>query len=202
MNVQFQFDFEKALAAVLYMAGREEKDVPALDVYKLCKLLFLADKYHLVKYARPITGDTYSAMRYGPIPSKTYDLLKAFARGDLDNALVKRLSEAIELDHRYQHPRLKAKVAYATEVLSKSDLMALDHIIELFGTKTFAELRALTHEMPAYRKAWDEKPDHKNSEIMAFEDFFEEDSEALQGVRAEMIENAQLERVFPAPSRV
>ena len=38
--------------------------------------MFLAEKYHLVRYGRPITGDRYDAMKDGPVPSFTYDLFK------------------------------------------------------------------------------------------------------------------------------
>ena len=55
-DVRFEFDFEKALAALVYLAKRRKG---GLDIYSVCKLLFLADKYHLVKYSRPITGNHY-----------------------------------------------------------------------------------------------------------------------------------------------
>ena len=59
MAVQFKLDWEKSLAALVYLASKE---LPEFDKYKACKLIFLADKYHLVQYARPITGDFYFAV--------------------------------------------------------------------------------------------------------------------------------------------
>ena len=155
MSVQFQFDFEKTLAALAYFA---EHDLPALDTYKVGKLLFLADKYHLVRYARPITGDLYWAMDYGPVPSDTYNILKYFVSDDLENDNVQLLATTLDLDRQYKHPRLQAKGGFNFDVLSKSDLMALQRTITVYGQKTFEELNALTHEMPAYRKAWQAKP--------------------------------------------
>ena len=39
------------------------------------KLLFLADKYHLIRYGRTITNDEYWAMSYGPVGTAAKDVL-------------------------------------------------------------------------------------------------------------------------------
>ena len=46
MAVEFQFDSDKAIAAINYLASR---GVKRLDKYKLSKLIVLADKAHLVR---------------------------------------------------------------------------------------------------------------------------------------------------------
>src|SRR4051812_34811550 len=71
MPVEFKLDMEKVIATTLFLAG---KNLPELTEGKLLKLMFLADKYHLVRYGRPITGDRYEAMNHGPVPSWTYAL--------------------------------------------------------------------------------------------------------------------------------
>ena len=81
------------------------------------------------------------------------------------------------------------------ENLSKSDVEALDETVARFDAKTFSELRALTHEMVAYQKAWDRRG-NKNSVPMAFEDFFEEDSDAMAGVLEETIEDSWIQKAF------
>lgn len=195
MPVEFSFDFEKTKAAILFFAGREDVDSMQLDVYKLNKLLFLADKYHLVTYGRTVTGDSYFAMDHGPVPTEVYNLLKAVLR-DTATGQAEDLSRSLELDRRFQYPRFRAREEFDASVLSESDIEALQHAAELYGRKSFAELHAITHEMPAYRKVWDENPDHGKSERMQFEDFFEEDSEAMSGSLEEMIENDALRKQF------
>lgn len=192
MPVEFEFNFEKTLAALAYLAG---KNVPALDVYKLHKLLFLADKYHLVTYGRPVTGDQYAAMEYGPVPSITYDLLKNFVEQRPDNR-TQRVAAVLEVERQYKYPRFRAKAQPDPDVLSQSDVQALDRTIALFGDKTFEELKAITHEMPAFRQAWQERPPDKGSVPMEFEAFFEEDAEAVQGVLEEVLENDSLRKAF------
>jgi hypothetical protein len=204
MPVDFPFEFEKALEALVYLASR---DIPDFDKYKAGKLLFLADKYHLVKYSRPITGDTYFAMPHGPAPTTILNLLnKAIEEKDGDPR-VKALLEALTIDRSALYPQLAAKDAGREyENLSKSDIGALDETIKRFGSKTFAELKALTHEMVAYEKArakrkkgWGgKKKTLQGSVPMAFEDFFEEDSDAVAGAREEMIEDYRLRRAVTA----
>jgi len=189
MSVQFTFDLDRTVAAIAYLAS---KNLPGLTKYKLCKLLFIADKYHLVRYGRPITGDRYTALQYGPVPSKTLNLLNT-----LETGRAAPLAPLVELDYTYKYPHLRAKTT-VDESLSISDKEALDHTVEHFGSKTFEELKAITHEMPAYRKAWDEKPQHRHAEPMKFEDFFEEDGDAIGGAYEEMIENDALRRAFAA----
>jgi uncharacterized phage-associated protein len=195
MPVEFQFDFEKAKAVLLYLAS---KDVPALDKYKICKLFFLSDKHHLVKYGRPITGDKYCALQYGPIPSATLNIIDGVIAGQLLDPYVASVAEAVELDRQFENPRFKAIAAYDASKLSQSDLMAIDHVIADFGRMGFAELKAITHAMIAYKRAWSEKPEGRNAADMDFEQFFEEDSDAVAGAREEMLEDDVLRKLFSA----
>ena len=190
MPVQFNIDWEKALAALVYLASKE---LPEFDKYKACKLIFLADKYHLVRFARPITGDEYYAVPYGPIPSQLLDRLDAFEKG-----IDAELAQLLESDPRFKNPHFRAKAEVNFSALSQSDIIALDRVVEVFGSKNFAELKAITHTMPAYCKAWQSRPEGTKGALMSFEDFFEEDAEAVQGALEEMIEQNALESVFPS----
>jgi hypothetical protein len=44
---------------------------------KALKLIFLADRYHLCRYGRLITNDSYVAMKHGPVPSATRDIVES-----------------------------------------------------------------------------------------------------------------------------
>ena len=123
MAVKFTFDFDKALAAMVYIAGSGIQD---LTKYKMCKLVFLADKYHLVRFSRTITGDRLCAMEHGPVPSETLDLLNRLIVEDRTDGRVMALDEHLSLDRAYQNPHLSArKQMDFEELLSQSDLTAL-----------------------------------------------------------------------------
>jgi uncharacterized phage-associated protein len=194
MAVRFEFDFLRVRAVVTYLAS---KDVPELTKYKICKLIFLADKFHLVKYGRIITGDKYCALPKGPVPSRILNLLNAVIEGDLKSDEAKALSDVVELDRRFENPRFKATTFDAAE-LSQSDSMVLDEIIAVFGHMSFGELKAITHSTFAYESAWDSRPQGSNSNDMDFVAFFEQDPDAVVGAREAMLEDDLLRKTFPA----
>ena len=48
----------------------------ALDKIHLVKLMYLADKYHILNYGRTISEDNFFAFQNGPAGSKTMDILE------------------------------------------------------------------------------------------------------------------------------
>jgi len=164
MSVQFSFDFDRSLAAMVYIAS---KPVTSLDTYKLCKLVFLSDKLHTVRFGRPITGDVLRAMDYGPVPSAVYDVLKAFL-ADEENERVHSLSEHLSVDRSYQYPRFQmTRPVDFPYFLSASEMQALDEVTAAHGGKTFDELYTLTHGMPAYTNAWQDPDRTSRSPLMS-----------------------------------
>lgn len=198
--VTFLFQLNKALAAIELLA---EKGVRDLTKGKIAKLLFFADKRHLVQYGRPITGDWYAALPHGPIPSNIDNLLDAFEANNLSYAGVPAMEGLFELDRRFQYPRLRkrasAKAESMRDSLSESDVQTLQECMEQLGSLTFSELRAITHDQPAYRTAW-EKRGSANRHPMSFEDFFEDDQDSLAGVKENMIEDFLIHQRFPEPA--
>jgi uncharacterized phage-associated protein len=193
MAVTFEFDPEKAIAASVYIVS---KGLPELTMAKLFKLLFLSDKDHLVRYGRPIMGDFYAAMKDGPVPSNLYDLFKEMKSGEIHSEAGALIASKIALtDLQYQYPRLKVIGDLDPMQLSESDIESLDRIIQEYGQSTFLRLRALTHETPAYENAWESRGS-SDMKPMVFEDFFEEDPDAVAGAKEEMIENSALRSVF------
>ena len=193
MAVRFEFDAEKAIAVVCQIASAR---LPGLTKGKICKLIFLADRLHLVRYGRPITGDDLCAMDHGPVPSKTLNLLSAFEL-EADDPNVGRLAQFVALDRRFLYPHFQSIREPEMESLSPSDLKVLDEVIRDHGGKTFKELRALTHDFEAYKKAWEART--SNREFMRFEDLFEdEDPDAIDGAKEEMLENSLLREAFTA----
>jgi len=202
MPVTFEFNFEKASAAIVYLASKPE-EVPEFDKLKAAKLLFLADKCHLVRYGRPIIGDRYKGLAYGPIPQTVMDFLHAVIDPEkkgqyVDASKARKLADALNVDRGYKYPRLSAKEPINfSEVLSKSDLSVLDHIVAVHGKKSAIELSALTHVMPTYAKAWNSRGDDKTVDL-AYEDFFDEDPDAIEGAFEEMLENDGLKKALCA----
>ncbi len=95
MNHLFRKDV--AIQAILYIAQCIERK----DLHKICKILYYADQSHLSRYGRSITGDTYIAMEYGPVPSNIEDIFKALRGDSYFSGCVEDLKEFFEITNKY-----------------------------------------------------------------------------------------------------
>jgi hypothetical protein len=59
-------------AAAILLSMRENR---SLNYMLLIKLLYLADRESLLRWGSPLTGDQYYSMEFGPVLSKTHDLI-------------------------------------------------------------------------------------------------------------------------------
>lgn len=135
------FDAEKSLEAMLFVANRLKRK----DFHKIFKVLYFADREHLFRYGRPITGDTYIAMKDGPVPSKIDDIFKA-VRGDSYFAKVSdivKLSDVFVVhDWYFIEPKRDANMDY----LSKSDVEVLTESLDKYGSLSWYEIREKSHD--------------------------------------------------------
>lgn len=136
-SIQFEFDAEKSAEAIIYLA----RQIPQPTFLALAKLLYFADKTSIENYGRSITGDTYFAMQHGPVPSKSYDLMKAAKDTDVYGFHIE-----------YEKHVVPDRQTNLTK-LSKSDIKCLDQIILAYGNYPVWQLRELSHD-EAWQKAW------------------------------------------------
>ncbi len=142
MSIKQKFDAKKALEVLLYIAEN------TTDLYHALKVLYFADKEHLVKYGRLICGDSYYAMRLGPVPSGVYDLVK-YVRGDGFCSIGSLAKEAFSMREDDIIPHREAD----REFLSESDMECLDGAVAQYGPLTFGELKDLSHKDKAFEEA-------------------------------------------------
>jgi hypothetical protein len=139
--MSFPLDKERLIAATLYVLQKYEGEA---DFHTIFKTLYVADKDHLADYGRPITGDTYYAMDFGPVPSHLYD---AFKDGNY-SAFFKRIGQCTII----------SDIEPDMNELSKSDIGALDKAFNIINGLDFRRRTELTHDA-AYNSAG------RNSEI-------------------------------------
>ncbi|ECO0902166.1 DUF4065 domain-containing protein [Salmonella enterica subsp. enterica serovar Newport] len=148
-----RFDSEKALEAILYVASK----APIPDIYHVLKILYFADRYHLERFGRLITGDHYTAMKDGPVASNAYDIVK-IVRGD-GRYIPNGCSEDTARKAFFvRGDDIVPRRSCDEDMFSDSDIDCMDKSIRFFGEKTFKEIRKISHD-----KAW-ESADH-NGEI-------------------------------------
>lgn len=113
-------------------------------MHKIFKTLYFADKAHLSRYGRSITGDSYIAMSYGPVPSKTDDIFKA-VRGD--SYFSNRAEELKGYFHFINKYVIEADKDADLDYLSDTDVECLDYAINKCKGKTFGELTEMSHDL-------------------------------------------------------
>lgn len=162
------FDYKKAVQILNYFALKESNN--KLNIMKGLKLIWLCDRYHLRHYGRPILGDTYFAMKQGPVPSKTKDI--AQKKWDLHKDEIEYRDKYIKTIDRYE---IKSINTVDEKVFSKSDLEAIDIIYKNFGHLNNYGLADISHYYPEWKKfqkVLNEIPNTRRR--MDYEDFFEE----------------------------
>jgi uncharacterized phage-associated protein len=141
--IRFKFDSEKLAQALAFFGSRGVND---LDTLKAVKLLYFADREHLLKYGRPIVGDDYYCMKNGPIPTNALgqiqDVLALTPTGDHDRLF----DELFDVDTTSRYPRLVSKKTPDMDVFSESDIEVLEHVLQAYGHMSAWMLRDLTHE--------------------------------------------------------
>ncbi|MDI6050922.1 Panacea domain-containing protein [Flavobacterium sp. XS2P24] len=132
-----QFDEDRTVNAVLYITSKLSRK----DFHKIFKILFFADREHLLKYGRTITGDNYIAMNDGPVPSNLYDIFKS-VRG---NGFFKDKGHFSKYFSVVEGCLLKENVEPNFNKLSKTDLDQLNISLEKYGNMPWNEIRELSH---------------------------------------------------------
>lgn len=148
---EVSFSPERSLEAVLLVASRLAK--PA--IHEVLKLLYFADKIHLSRYGWLASGDDYVAMRFGPVGSGVYNLLKA-ARGDESGWIhpdFYRLARgALEIaDDKRSINLLRS---FDASHLSAAYLACLEEALKSYAGMSFGARTELSHDS-AWRAAWD-----------------------------------------------
>jgi hypothetical protein len=146
-------DKRKALEAVLYIL----ENFQGYSQYDIVKTIFLADKAHLKRYGRPITFDNYFAMKNGPVPSFTYDMLKPdfdFRKefGE-DRPFISVPDTEKSNVNKFVGARRKAN----SEYLSETDKETLKEAGSTILLLDFEQIYRLTHDDPAYKEAWERR---------------------------------------------
>jgi uncharacterized phage-associated protein len=179
MRIRFKTNAHKALEVILWFANKR----PGIDFHGILKLLFFADKHHLNEWGRPIVGDNYHALPYGPVAQTTYDLLK---REPLALEFFRLEDFPFEVVGRYCVKPLREA---GLGKLSESDIEALECTWAEYGGMSFDELTKLSHRHPAYKNA-----ELRGSQQMHYADFLEGDN-ASDEVIADLAASAHRIRI-------
>lgn len=139
MAISSNFDPEKAVEAILYVAARVSHEP---GFHRISKILYFADLMHLEDFGRQICGDVYVAMKHGPVPSRIYDMMKS-SKGHECSELRGYVVGSFEIRNKIQVHPLRAVDLSA---LSSSEIRCLDKSIQENAHLSFGELTRKSHD--------------------------------------------------------
>ena len=167
-NMRPAFNYKKATQALNFLAGKQDGQINKM---KALKLVYFADRYHLRKYGRLITNDTYYAMEHGPVASGVKDIAEFSMI--LDSHEWGYASKYIVTTDQHN---FKSLADVDQGEFSDSDIEALEFAWAKFGRFDQFQLRDLTHKYPEWQK-WEKALQNRSRIDMDIEDFLEDPAE-------------------------
>jgi uncharacterized phage-associated protein len=140
--LRYHPDGEKVVNMIAYFATR----CPQATKMKISKLMYYADKTHLNLYGRPISGDAYIRMKFGPVPSMGLNLMR-------HTAYFEDVSELFDQKIEVKGVAVRPLQEFDRNVFSRSDMAIMDRILDELGERTAGDLSDLSHGEAAWNKA-------------------------------------------------
>jgi uncharacterized phage-associated protein len=131
----FGYNPRKAGQVAAFFAMREGG---LINVVKLIKLIYLADRTFMGEYEEPMLMDRFVSMRLGPVDSRTYECVNEGAEG-WDEFISDRADHKVGVANN-------ALSEEALDELSDADLEVLTQTWDKFGHMNQWELVKYTHD--------------------------------------------------------
>ena len=153
--ILFPYNDKRATQAILWLLNKHGGEI---DKLKLVKLLYYADKEHLLRYGRPIVGGQYYAMPHGPVSSPLLD--------DINSSVQEGLRPFVLKDKT-----VISQAGVDIDELSESDIEALSIVDRKYGHLSPLAIRNITHCLWEYVSYWSKRKGEARHP-MPYEDLF------------------------------
>lgn len=149
-------DILKIKAVLLYIIQNSKRH----DVYSIVKTAYYAQQFHFAQWALPIFKDKIAALKFGPVPSTIYDILK-ISRGD---ASVQRFHKANNLHIASKAIGFEDESFFAKEMpdmdfLSVSEIECINAATSKVASLGFEEIANDTHG-EEWARVWNDSSLH------------------------------------------
>ena len=137
----------------LFIDHRREKQQHAIAFFtrntrrchtvKLFKLLYFFDFEHYRQTGRSVTGFTYKALSYGPVPAELYREIEN--RDEMTNASMEVRETFGEFDKKLTKREFRAKVKFDETYFTKRELEIMGQLAEVFAKASAEDMSAVSH---------------------------------------------------------
>lgn len=138
-SLHFREDKATQVAAKLLQLGGGR-----MNLMKLVKLVYLADREALVRYSRPITMDDLCSLEHGPIVSNTLNLINAEPDPENPRYWHQFISE------RRADYEVRLLKEPATDQLSRVEEEVIGDVYKKYGHMDKWAIRNFTHTLPEW----------------------------------------------------
>lgn len=145
-----------------------------LNRVKLIKLIWAADRYHIRKYGRLVSEDTYYAMNHGPVSSLALDIAQ-LTEWKFNSDEYDFLGKLFNIDRK--DTWIEGGIIIDEDYLSETDKEAIEFAWETFGKyEDFYLADNISHRYPEWKRLEEyfsdiEKPGGRVE--IKIEDFFD-----------------------------
>lgn len=154
------------LESLLYIVEHLENPT----IHEVLKIRYFSDKLHLSRFGGLGSGDEYVAMKFGPVASNSYNLIKA-ARGDQSSYINPSFYEVVDgaLSIAADGKGMIAERSARLEYLSQAEIECVNDAIKQYGNIPFNDRTEISHD-GAWQKAWDSAGDEVGASKMNLHD--------------------------------
>jgi len=146
-----EFNVKRILSILRYLQDYLEGTPENKNYMKLIKLVYFADRYHMRKYGTFITHDDYYAIKLGPIPTRTLNIVT------LNDFYLQLELSRIDCDYvkkniyrEGNNITINADVDF--RLISKSAMKALDFALKTFSKFDQFQLSDITHDYDEWKR--------------------------------------------------
>jgi uncharacterized phage-associated protein len=135
---------KKCVEVIKYIIKKLKNYEYTQDIYHVVKMLYFADRVHLLKYRDSIIITNYLKMDYGPVSILCYDIIK-FVRGDIDVSDL--FDESIKEEFKILGDTVELLNNNIDDsYLSKTNIECMNAAIAKYGKYSFNELKEKSHD--------------------------------------------------------
>lgn len=173
------FSSEKVLHEILFLLSLNGN---RMNLLKLMKELYLADRESMKERDTSISGDIFSSMPHGPVLSQTLNVCNDLPNNGWAEYLDK-------ISTRY-HPDIAVKKMIDTDLLSEKDKEYLTVVSERFKDYDPYKLELYTHTLPEWVDP------HGSSRKIRFQDVMRALGKSEREIAEAKLEYEQLEALY------
>jgi uncharacterized phage-associated protein len=155
-DIKFEFSLDKLIHTIAFFSQQGIHDLTKL---KVAKMLYFADKKHLLEFGAPIIGDVYFCMEFGPVPSFALnEMNEAINRSEVvseETSDYNKMSQVLRVRKPFwgRYPYFEAKQQFDASVFAPSEVNVLRYVVAEYGQRSAKQLVDLTHDEPTWRIA-------------------------------------------------